>query len=398
MTESTVTLSKNPDNTYSSIFPAGDKPSGAIGYKNLTNPNQTPTQGDIVTITTDGTYNFGTAFPILLIRMREKNMTAGQNLNIDTSTNGTVKVGSKVSTPTYKDTNYKYAVHARSTMPWGKALAIGRPLIADAANSGAVYPSITAISSQVKTKMFSHAIFEYPAANQANRSTYQIADTGVTWNCKTVWTMRTETGGQDTGINTDMYFGGYTNGTTPFNPTTGAIMISNDGNLTGHTSNVTSANSSIDPNDSTKYRTSPLIQQNYYFADDSGKVEQQLIDLNNGVLYTFAQDSVSGDYNICTNNGFDVVKTTAECRGYYVDVAANYYMADLYETLGAFRVMIGDASSSSLAKSPCTVLYVNGNVVTFEVEKGVYWQESLAGKKFYIFSDDNINIASVTIS
>lgn len=349
------------------------------------------TDSDTITITTDGTYNFGSTGPTYIYRDTLSSYSSGDTLattppvgrcSITTAAAGSPKIGTA------------------SSLPYGVGVEMGieqaQPTCHE--GQGATYRQLLMIDTAVELQFFQHMVMHHSQAVQDLIETDDARSSCAGgWQHKTWWHYQTPTG----------YAGGdgYPDITTRTPGGSASYddccrFASNDvGRVEYH-----GFPSMRHESDTTRLREDPMIEQLWV---KSNSVAGTYTD-SNGVYYLF--DTAHATPLRSTNTyggfgwavpgetpGFDRHTFPGYVRGYNRPDGYAMMFGDLYLTTGVgavCRVVLSDSATftSSKKQTLMTITSWSASSVTGNVVKGLFWAESLIGKHIHIFKSDNTSI------
>lgn len=336
-------------------------------------------EGGELIVSTDGTFNFGDLGPTMLYRQTLADEIAGNPL----STN--VPVGRGTVTPGNTGTPQIVSV---PELPYGKGIEIGSPA-----------KRIYVIDTETHTEFYEHYYVYWPEEHQDNAvSDLLVATKG--WQIKGIWHYL-DSNGHSNGGKTDVFSGSplwYTQGKYF---TTGYKIASNDQPLSTFDRTPSGMR---DPNDITRWRSTPMLKQ---FWVKSGPIAGQPTDSDGMIRLT---DTSVGmiefkDYegigkwssNTATEIGFDRFSLPGYVEGFDFDTNSELYFADIYQAVGpgaAARIEITDNGDYNASKQ-ITILDIEdwtNNEVSATIRKGIFFQDSLAGKHVHLHDAENNHI------
>lgn len=344
--------------------------------------------GQTLTITTDGTYNFGATGPTLVYYDDYSTAT----LNGAASTTPLLGRGTVTA-----NGNGAPVVEACSGMPYGRGIAIAAE---GGDQNSTAYKQLVVVDTTRTTEFFESFYHCYPQANQENAQPY--LDSASVWQIKGIWHYHSSDGfsaaddsdlfgGSMGWYNTGLYYPG------------GDVIASNS----PPTSTFSSGASGLRGATNGRYlRPDPLLRQLWVKCAPLGSQPTgsdgwyRVLDSVNGV--TQEVDFANAGYwdgDTSTQAGFDRFTLPGYVRGYLRTATAHLYYGQVYQAVGTgapARIEIGDNASYTSAKklSICTIDSWSSTSIIAKLRTGVFHSTGVGGLWFYIHDANNNLIAT----
>ena len=351
--------------------------------------------GNTLTITTNGTYSFGSTGPTLVYYDDYSTSSVGSPAST------TPMLGRGTVTANSDGAPY---VESCTGMPYGRGIAIGAE--GSAGQNSTDYRQLIVVDTARHTEFFESFYHCYPQANQDNAQTY--LNSTSTWQVKGIWHYFSSNGysaadDSDVIAATQLYFssgGYYTAGEmvgSNSSPTSSATVFNGPSGLRGAT-NIP------------YLRTDPLLRQMWVKCAALGSQPTgtdgmyRVLDSVNGVTREADFANVAyWDDSGAAQAGFDRFTLPGYARGYLRNAAAHMYFGQVYQAVGAgsaARVEIGDNASYASAKklSICTVDSWGNSSITAKIRTGVFHTSGVSSLWFYIHDANNDLIATGQLS
>jgi|GEM_PF-944528 len=360
------------------VNPAGE--SGGNAQLGWQAPDGLIEGGELV-VSTDGTYDFGDLGPTMLYRQSLSDEVSDTQLSTNVPVGrGTVVPAVEVGSPYVRDV---------PELPYGKGLEIGTPV-----------KKVYVFDNQVHTEFYEHYYVYWPAEHQDNAKDMLLAATR-SWGIKGIWHYL-DTDGYWTNDKSDVLSSspGWDTNLKYFS---NAFKIMSNDSPTGYFDS-TERSGMRDPVDFQRWRSSPMLKQFWVKAGPTpGSTAgsdglYRLTDTSVGMIeaksYKEAGQWTAFDAPVI---GFDRLTIPGYVEQFPIADNTQLYFADIYQAVGpgaAARIEITDSADYDASKK-ITILDIKdwaSDKVSATIRKGVFYQESLAGKYVHLHDANNNHI------
>lgn len=357
----------------------GQSPSPAaansIGDEALSASWDTLEDGGTITISTDGTHDFGDEGPTLVFRQTFKDVEDGGTVPSDAGGGvGTVEKADGV-------------VENAPDLPYGKGQVIGDGI-------GGRYK----VLYDQADEFYEHYYLQWPDAHQDAADVANIGE-GAGWQVKGIWHFLGEDGHGGPDAN-DLFSGTpllYVSA-DPSYWTNGSLIMSNSKPTSDFTDHGTGI---VAPNNRSRWRSEPISKQLWVkCGPENGEARGSDGMLRNAsvedgeVAYSDYDDAGYWTDKRASETGFDRFTCPGYTRGFDYDRGWHLYFSDIYQTAGpgaAARVEVTDSDVYRESKriTVCTVQSWSSTEVTAEIVEGIFHDDTLEGKHLWLTDANN---------
>jgi hypothetical protein len=341
--------------------------------------------GDQITITTDGTYDFGANGPSVLYYMSLSGVSDGDTLGTDNQYGYASVSAGPYGAPT---------IGSASGLPYGLGIEIG-DYEAESSENSTITKTIDIVSDSVYTQFFEFYYFQYPAENQSAASSFD--KTG--WQVKPAWHYAGESAGHDQEPDVFVHsWQWYAPGSYWISAPN---ISSNDQPISQFD---TSSNQLRNPSDATLIRSDAINRQFWVkcgpvagSATGSDGFVQNMSSSSGIIKSTDYNSSGYWTGNSATIIGYDRVNLPGYVRGFHVPDSCHWYISQYYCSTGpgaAARVEITDSQvyENSTQTSICIVSSWSATSITADISHGVFYASGVEQMYVHVFDENNDHV------
>jgi len=356
----------------------------AIGDEALSASWDRLEDGGTITISTDGTHDFGEDGPTLVFRQTFKDVADGGDVPADAGGGvGTIEKAEGV-------------VEDAPDLPYGKGQVIGD-------GAGGRYK----VLYDQADEFYEHYYLQWPDAHQDAADVATIGE-GAGWQVKGIWHFLGDDGHGGSDAN-DLFSG------TPLlyavaDPsywTNASLIMSNSkptSDFTDHGAGI------VDPDNRSRWRSEPISKQlwvncgpeNGEATGSDGMVRNTSVE-DGELVYRDYEEAGYWTEADADETGFDRFTCPGYTRGFDYDQGRHLYFSDIYQTAGpgaAARVELTDSDvyRQSSQITVCTVQSWSSTEVTADIVEGIFHDDTLAGKHLWLTdaNDESIYVGQLS--